>query len=114
MDRGAWWAAVHGVAKSRTRLSNFTLTFPGSSAGNGLVSLKRILQGSPSARFLILLLYSTVTNKNQVCSMGALGHPVHRHERQALWRGRSLWLVAHTAWGHQKKGPEVGRQLFAP
>ena len=27
MDRGAWWAAVHGVAKSQTRLSNFTLTF---------------------------------------------------------------------------------------
>ena len=27
MDRGAWGAAVHGVAKSRTRLSNFTLTF---------------------------------------------------------------------------------------
>ena len=27
MDRGAWWAAVHGVAKSRARLSDFTLTF---------------------------------------------------------------------------------------
>ena len=27
MDRGAWWAADHGVAKSRTRLSNFTFTF---------------------------------------------------------------------------------------
>ena len=27
MDRGAWWAAVHRVAKSRTRLSDFTLTF---------------------------------------------------------------------------------------
>ena len=27
MDRGAWWAAVHGVAKSRTRLSDFPLTF---------------------------------------------------------------------------------------
>ena len=27
MDRGAWWAAVHGVAKNRTRLSNFTFTF---------------------------------------------------------------------------------------
>ena len=27
MDRGAWWAAVHGVAKSPTRLSNFTFTF---------------------------------------------------------------------------------------
>ena len=28
MDRGAWWAAVHGVAESQTRLSNFTFTFP--------------------------------------------------------------------------------------
>ena len=27
MDEGAWWAAVHGVEKSRTRLSNFTFTF---------------------------------------------------------------------------------------
>ena len=27
MDRGAWWAAVHGVAKSRTRLSDFTFRF---------------------------------------------------------------------------------------
>ena len=27
MDRGAWWAAVHGVAKSQTRLSKFTFTF---------------------------------------------------------------------------------------
>ena len=26
MDRGAWWAAVHGVAKSWTQLSNFTFT----------------------------------------------------------------------------------------
>jgi hypothetical protein len=27
MDGGAWWAAVHGVAQSRTQLSDFTLTF---------------------------------------------------------------------------------------
>ena len=26
-DGGAWWAVVHGVAKSQTRLSNFTFTF---------------------------------------------------------------------------------------
>ena len=26
MDRGAWWAAVHGVAKSQTQLSDFTFT----------------------------------------------------------------------------------------
>ena len=27
MDRGTWWAAVHEVAKSWTRLSDFTFTF---------------------------------------------------------------------------------------
>ena len=27
MDRGAWWAAVYGVAKSQTQLSHFTFTF---------------------------------------------------------------------------------------
>ena len=27
MDGEVWWAAVHGVAKSRTRLSNFPFTF---------------------------------------------------------------------------------------
>ena len=27
MDRGAWWAAVRGVAKSRPQLSDFTFPF---------------------------------------------------------------------------------------
>ena len=27
MDRGAWYAAVHGVAGSQARLSNFSFTF---------------------------------------------------------------------------------------
>ena len=27
MDGGAWWAAVHGVAKSQIPLSDFTFTF---------------------------------------------------------------------------------------
>ena len=35
MDGGAWWAAVHGVAQSRTRLSDFTFTFHFSRIGEG-------------------------------------------------------------------------------
>ena len=27
VDRGAWWATVHGIAKGGTRLSDFTFTF---------------------------------------------------------------------------------------
>ena len=53
MDRGAWRAAVHGVAKSRTQLSDFSFTFhfhalerkwqptpvflPGESQGRGIL-----------------------------------------------------------------------------
>ena len=46
MDGGAWWATVHGVSKSRTRLSNFTFTFK-SPAGSFKPGLKLELQ-SPS------------------------------------------------------------------
>ena len=35
MDGGAWWAAVHGVAKSRTRLSDFPFIFSLSHTGEG-------------------------------------------------------------------------------
>ena len=35
MDGGARWAVVHGVAKSRTRLSDFTLTFHFHAIGEG-------------------------------------------------------------------------------
>ena len=35
MDGGAWWAAVQGIPKSRTRLSDFTFTFSLSCIGEG-------------------------------------------------------------------------------
>ena len=43
MDGGAWWAAVHGVVKSRTRLSDFTLTFSLSFIGKEMATLSSIL-----------------------------------------------------------------------
>ena len=45
MDGGAWWAAVHGVAKSLTRLSNFTFNFhfPLSCIGEGNGNPLRVL-----------------------------------------------------------------------
>ena len=35
MDGGAWWATVHGVAKSQTRLSDFTYLLTDGVAENG-------------------------------------------------------------------------------
>ena len=43
MDIGAWWAAVHGVAKSRTRLSDFTFTFHFHALEEGMATHSRVL-----------------------------------------------------------------------
>ena len=43
MDRGAWWAAVHGVAKSRAQLSDFTFTFQIHALEKEMATRSRIL-----------------------------------------------------------------------
>ena len=43
MDRGAWWATVHGVAKSQTQQSNFTFTFKITADGDCNPEIKRCL-----------------------------------------------------------------------
>ena len=83
MDGGAWWAAVHGVTKSRTRPSNFTFHFhelekemathssvlawriPGTGEPGGLLSmrsksqtrLKRLSSSSSSSKLLSVISY---------------------------------------------------------
>ena len=43
MDGGAWWAAVHGVAGSRTRLSDFTFTFHFLASGKEMATHSSVL-----------------------------------------------------------------------
>ena len=43
MDRGAWEAAVHGVAKSQTRLSDFSFTFHFHALEKGMATHSSIL-----------------------------------------------------------------------
>ena len=43
MDGGAWWAAVHGVAKSWIRLSDFTFTFHFHASEKEMATHSRIL-----------------------------------------------------------------------
>ena len=43
-DRGAWLAVVHGVAKSRTRLIDFTSLSPLHSMGMNLSKLQEIVE----------------------------------------------------------------------
>ena len=43
MDGGAWWATVHGVARSRTRLSDFTLFFHFHALGKEMATHSSVL-----------------------------------------------------------------------
>ena len=43
MDGGAWWAAVHGVTKSRTQLSDFTFTFHFHALGKEMATHSNVL-----------------------------------------------------------------------
>ena len=43
MDGGAWWAAVHGVARNRTWLSDFTFTFHFHALGKEMASHSSVL-----------------------------------------------------------------------
>ena len=58
MDRGAWWATVHGVAKSRTRLSNDAQAYmQGKLLARGtwhIVALKKMLP-------VVYLLYNLIS-----------------------------------------------------
>ena len=96
-DRGAWWAAVHGVAKSGTRLNDFTFTFhfhalekemaahssvlawkiPGMAEPGGLPSmgLHRVIHDwselvAPAKRFNIHIMFKLIINTKLFNSYG--------------------------------------------
>ena len=50
MDGGAWWAAVHGVAKSPKRLSDFTLTFHFHALEKEMATHSSVLAGESQGR----------------------------------------------------------------
>ena len=54
MDGGAWWGPVHGVAKSRTQLSDFTFTFNFHALENEMATHSSILSWRiPGQRSLV-------------------------------------------------------------
>ena len=54
MDRGAWRATIHGVAKSRTRLNDFTFRFPPRTAESVPSFQSEVSSGSHSALIIPL------------------------------------------------------------
>ena len=54
MDGGAWWAAVHGIARSQTLLSKFTFTFHFCALEKEMAAHSTILAGESQGRWSLV------------------------------------------------------------
>ena len=102
MDGGAWWATVHGVAKSWTRLSDFTFTFIKRLFSSSSLSAIRVVS-SAHLRLLIFLpaiLIPACASSSPVFLMMYSAYKLNKVKVKSLSRVRLFaipWTVAHQA-----------------
>ena len=81
MDGGAWWAAVHGVTKSRTWLSDFTFTF----------TFILLTFGGITLFLLLLLVFFWMSLADWTCSFLCL----------VCWDSKNYeWLLHFVKWSN--------------
>ena len=93
MQRGAWWAAVHGVAKSQTRLSD--------SAQNSMTNI-----GSQ----VVLVLRNPQANAGDVGDLGSILGPQRSREDTATHLRIPAWRIP---WTKEPGGLQVVKNLPA-
>ena len=84
MDGGAWWAAIHGVTKSQTRLSDFTFAFHFHALGKEMATRSSVLawripgMGEPRRLSLVAAVYGVAqsrTRLKRLSSSSSSSHP---------------------------------------
>ena len=107
MDGGACWAAVHGVAKSRTQLSNFTFTFmhwrrkwqptavflPGEFQERG--AWWAAVYGVTQSRTRLKWLSSSSSSSGWKLFFPSVG------EYAEAWRGEDIYPASNSLWWRQ-------------
>ena len=106
MDGGAWWATVHGVAKSQTRLGDFTFTF--STVFTILILSTHITVSTTLIvpTFVSVSLIAQLVNKESACNEGdpslvsgsgrsteeGIGHSLQHSGLEKPWAIQSMGL----------------------
>ena len=94
MDRGVWWATVHGVAKNRTQLNNFIFTFTETLTTNQAVLEAVDTTDTPIQRKDIQ------TRKREQSTINAIGeHTMGAQKEKHLIGRRGFHKWCH--WGSQ-------------
>ena len=108
MDGGAWWAAVHGVAKSRTRLSDFTFTFSLSciGEGNGNPLQCSCLENPRGRKAWWAAVYGVTQSRIRLSSSSSIGIRMNcpksskeSRKHPKYWLCNSLWQSCHSSDG---------------
>ena len=90
-DEGAWWAAVYGVAQSRTRLKRLSSS-SGSSYPEGLFKLSSFVLASPNLQLLCLPFYLYIFTSKWQSTPVLL--PRKSHGQRSL--------VGYSPWGRKE------------
>ena len=107
MDGGAWWAAVHGVAKSRTRLSDFTFTFHFHALEKEMATHSSVLawripgMGEPGGLPIYGVAQSRTRVKRLSSSSGSilkLGFPGETSGKESTWQCRRCKRHRFYSW----------------
>ena len=110
MDGGAWWAAVHGVAKSWTQLSDFTFTFHFHALEKEMAThssvLARRIPGTGEPGGLPSMGWHRVGHDwSDLAAATAAVHKIKANNRKMLME-KSRWSMFlksfYTCWGEKK------------
>ena len=114
MGRGAWWAAVHGVAKSRTRLGDFPFTLDPHAPWK---DQHHLVKKTSICVFLPALGLIAAGGLSRVVAGGlltAVASPVAGRRLQCLGRGAlaALWHVESSQTMDRTPVPGIGRRVL--